>query len=97
MKRYLLPFALAVLLTVAVAACKSSPPLEALVRQVVSDGVVTPAEVQSIQEQLPSAFDWMGAMQVVGTIAGSILGVKLLPTRALQGPFDPQPPSQPIA
>jgi hypothetical protein len=76
--------------------CVSPSGLEAAVESAVADGQVTPAEVEQIQAQLPKSFDWMQAVTIGGSILGSILGIKYLPSRALQGPWDPkQPPVSP--
>lgn len=76
--------------------CQAAPlePLLRVVAGAAQDGVVSQEELLAIQAVLPPpAFDWAGTLQVIGSIAGSILGIKLLPNRALQGPFDPKHPA----
>ncbi len=93
----------ALLVWALVAGCASAPSaadtarLAQTISAAVQDGVVTPLEVQGIQALLqsmqPPAIDWLGT---IGTVAGSavaaLIGVKYLPTRVFQGPFDPKPP-----
>lgn len=88
-------YAVALVVAMVVAGC-ATPPLQAIVESAVADGEVTPAEVDQINAALPKSFEW-GALAEVGlTVAGSLLGVKLLPNSVLRGPWDrPQPPSQP--
>lgn len=104
MKRYLaLLLAYAVVLTGAMfllGGCATAPhafePLVRAIELAAADGAISPAELQAILALLPSPpFDWMEALKIAGGIAGSILGVKLLPNSLLRGPFDqpkPQPP-----
>lgn len=98
MNRY--RFLLLLATALALASCVAQPQqLDNLIRAVTavaSDDVVTPAELQIIQSQLPQpGFDWMRLVEAGGVIVGAITGVKLIPDRHLRSPFDPAQPSQP--
>lgn len=90
----------AALAGLALVGCKSAPPdhLVPLLRAVelaLADGVVSAAEQAEIASYMPKpGVDWMQVLLAGGSIVGSLLGVKLLPGRVLQGPFDPKQPSQ---
>jgi hypothetical protein len=62
-----------------------------------ADGVITPDEQAALKQLVSPGVDWMASLGLIGgSVLSALLGVKILPTRVLQGPFDPKP-SQPSA
>jgi len=82
------------------ASCLTQPvQLDGLIRAVqsaASDGVITPDELLVIQGQLPhsSGEAWMRVAEIGTAIVGSLLGVKIIPDRHLQSPFESAKPKE---
>lgn len=57
-----------------------------------ADGVVTPEEQEVLAKLVSPGVDWASSLvQGVLSIGGALLGVKVLPSRVFQGPFDSRP------
>jgi len=60
------------------------------------DGVVTEAEksnLVALLAQSASQINWpLTLLTSAGSVASALLGVKFIPSRLFQGPFDPQAP-----
>ena len=69
------------------------------VSDILADQVVSQEELDGLKATITKVNDSAKSTDwgsILGTVAGAaltaVLGVKILPTRALQGPFDPKPP-----
>lgn len=88
------------LFTLLLPGCASAPSAQDHLIQALSDalrdGVVTDSEKAGLVQLLAeanSSINWPATLLAAGlSIGSSLLGVKLLPSRLFQGPFDPQLP-----
>ena len=57
-----------------------------------ADGVITPEEQAALKQLVSPGVDWAGSLGLIGgSVLSALLGVKILPSRVLAGPWDPKP------